>query len=187
MIRRRRAERDWLHRRSQRRQRPARVGAQHIARSGEQRPECAAIGRAGLQALGDDVDGAVDGDDGIIAWMTTPPRVGWMRLLGSVKLRWARSGGPPSAPRSVLPLSSCRRMDPVVVILRRGCLASASSAALAARMRSSRAALLATQSGISSPRLSYHVTIFRRIGGLGVGKPSRDLGGSFFSASRMRP
>ena len=46
----------------------ARIGAQHIARSGEQRPECAAIGRAGLQALGDDnLIGAVDGNDGIIA------------------------------------------------------------------------------------------------------------------------
>src|ERR1700693_6046469 len=36
--------------------------------------------------------------------MTPPPRVGWMRLSGSVKLRWARSGGPPSGPRSGLPL-----------------------------------------------------------------------------------
>ena len=45
-----------------------RVGTQDFARGREQRPECAAVDRAGLQALGDnDLMGAVDRNDGIVA------------------------------------------------------------------------------------------------------------------------
>ena len=70
-------------------------------RSSEQRPECAA--RPGSASAGHDDLIGPSTSDGIIAWMT-PRRASADAAVGTATLRWARSGGPPSAPRSVLPL-----------------------------------------------------------------------------------
>ena len=155
----------------------------------DQRDEGCEVGGVGAQLLGDDdlvrgIDrdlAVVAGDEPALARHDAAVAVGEVTL----RLVRRRVGGAvlagPAAP-------ACQKMGRV----RRGsvrpgpALASASSCALAARIRSRRRCLSAIQAGVSSPRLAPCWGVLGGVGGIGLVQPGRDLGGKFrFLAHHM--
>ena len=122
------------------------IGAKRSACRGEQRPEAARVGRAGLHALRDnDLMRTVDGNLGVVACddaalgrLNTAVGIGEV-ALGAIR-RPAVSAALRPAVRSIMPEEGPGPSSPS---RRRSLLLRPPSAALAARMRSSRAALLA--------------------------------------------
>src|SRR5580692_2568261 len=166
------------------------IGAQHRTDFFDQRHERAGICRARLQALGDDdLMRTVDGDLGVVAGDHRTRARRLDAAVGIGELRWARSGGPPSGPRCGLPLFIMPEDGPgPSSFCGGGFLASASSVALATRMRSIRAVLLATQSGISSPRRSEPWVRSSSASVASARENQADTSAvSLFSVSSMRP